>query len=422
MRGYHAVLIVVGVLILSGTAFAETPEEIQRKIAAQNEQILLLEREIAQYERELTGISQEKRTLEGAVKELDLSRKKVTATISVEEKKITQTQEHIAELDADIRTKESSLEQQRRALASTLRRIDATENQTFAEALLGSGSLGDVWEHMDTDAQFQAAVRTSTEELSATKASLENTLKRSTEKRAELLSRKQNLVAQKQALDVTKKEKSSLLSTTKEKEGTYQRLLEDKRAAKEAFEQALLELQSELAYTVDPSSVPPAGKGVLRWPLENVRITQKFGNTEFARSGAYNGKGHNGIDFGASVGTSVKAALSGTIVATGNTDAYKGCYSYGKWVLVRHGNGLSTLYAHLSSILVSPNDAVATGDIIGLSGNTGYSTGPHLHFTVFVSEAVQVRKLGELRTKTSCAQAPMPISPLEGYLNPLEYL
>ena len=88
------------------------------------------------------------------------------------------------------------------------------------------------------------------------------------------------------------------------------------------------------------------------------------------------------ISFGASIGTPIKAALSGTVLGTGNTDSIKGCYSFGKWVMVKHNNGLNTMYAHLSQISVSSGQSVSTGQVLGYSGETGYATGPHLHFEV----------------------------------------
>lgn len=415
---------VLCVLIFSGTLTLVTAQsaDIQSKINAHNAQIEALEKEIAQYERELTSVSASKRTLEGTVKELDISRKKVVATISVEEKQINRTEAQIEEIDTTIGTKKRDIQKNTEAIAATLRRLNASENETAVETILNSGSLGDVWDNFDTEQQFQLALQDKVGILSNDKTVLEKNLEASNQKHKELLQRKQNLLAQRQALDVTKKEKDQLLTSTKQQETSYQKLLNEKKAAKEAFENALNELESQLAYSVDPNRLPPAGKGVLRWPLDNVTITQKFGHTDFAKSGAYNGQGHNGVDFRASVGTSVKSALSGTVTGTGNTDAYPGCYSYGKWVLVRHANGLSTLYAHLSSILVDQGQAVDTGQVIGLSGNTGYSTGPHLHFTLYASEAVQIRKLGDLKTKTNCAQAAIPVAALEAYLNPLEYL
>ena len=234
---------------------------------------------------------------------------------------------------------------------------------------------------------------------------------------------KATLVTQQGSLTVTKKAQGDLLVQTKSKEATYQKIIAEKKAQEKSFEDALGDLKMQLQVSVNQSEITPGGKGVLEWPVDKVRITQYFGNTAFAASGAYHGKGHNGIDFAASIGTPIKAALSGTVIGTGNTDSTRGCYSFGKWVLVKHLNGLSTMYAHLSQINVSSNEAVGTGDTLGYSGETGYATGPHLHFGVYVSSATKILRLGDAtKSATACAGAVMPVAPLEGYLNPLNYL
>jgi hypothetical protein len=83
---------------------------------------------------------------------------------------------------------------------------------------------------------------------------------------------------------------------------------------------------------------------------------------------------------------------------------------------------LSSLYGHLSSIGVTAGQQVGRGDTIGYSGNTGYSTGPHLHFTVFASAAVKVVRMAEIGSKSGCRNASVPVSANAGYLNPLDYL
>jgi len=89
--------------------------------------------------------------------------------------------------------------------------------------------------------------------------------------------------------------------------------------------------------------------------------------------------GYNGVDFGAPVGTKVYASLSGKVIIA-KPDGYNG--GYGHYIVIGHDNGTQTLYAHLSKLDVSVGDEVAKGDHIALSGNTGRSTGPHLHFEV----------------------------------------
>jgi murein DD-endopeptidase MepM/ murein hydrolase activator NlpD len=108
--------------------------------------------------------------------------------------------------------------------------------------------------------------------------------------------------------------------------------------------------------------------------------------------------------------------------ATGNTDAVPGCYSWGKWTLIDHANGLSTLYAHQNVVGVTAGQKVNTGDIIGYVGNTGFSTGPHLHFTVYAKDGVNVRRFNEIKTVTSCGPATTPVAATDAYIDPILYL
>jgi len=87
----------------------------------------------------------------------------------------------------------------------------------------------------------------------------------------------------------------------------------------------------------------------------------------------------NAVDFGAPVGTSVRAAAAGTVIIAKNT-GYNG--GFGKYVVINHSDGTQTLYAHMSAVTISVGATVSQGQVIGRSGNTGRSTGPHLHFEV----------------------------------------
>ena len=118
------------------------------------------------------------------------------------------------------------------------------------------------------------------------------------------------------------------------------------------------------------------------WPsAASRRITSPFGNRLHPILKIY--KFHSGIDIGASYGTNILAANSGTVIKAGYNS------SYGYMVMIDHGGGIVTLYAHSSKLLVSTGDVVARGQVIALIGSTGRSTGPHLHFEVRVNGAYQ---------------------------------
>lgn len=408
-------------LVLS--AQAQSPDAIRGEIDTHNAQIEALNKEIAEYEKQLVDIGEKKQTLQSTLDGLDISRKQITARINVLKNRISTIELEIRNLTGSIEDKEASIQKGNAGLAQAINRLYEADQITLVEHVLGSDSISTLWNDIEENQAFQDAVTDHIHTLKTVKEELTIDRDETQKKRTELEVQRKDLTSQQTSLDINRREQKALLDQTKSKESNYQDLLAEKRAAKEAFEQALNELESKLEYTLDPSHLPPAGKGILRWPLSSVKITQYFGNTEFARSGAYSGKGHNGVDFRAAIGTPVKSSLTGTVQGTGNSDLVRGCYSYGKWVLVKHNNGLATLYAHLSQISVVEGQEVSTGEVIGYSGNTGYSTGPHLHFSVYAANGVRVMKLGESTgRKTPCANATIPVAPLGAYLNPMDYL
>ena len=418
--------LLVAFVLLGGVVRAQSNQDqidqLKDQINDRTDKIQALEKEIDQYQKELDAVGEEKDTLQSAIRSLDLSQDKIQAEKNVTENQISATTFQISKLALEIQDQEQKIDIHNATLAESIRSINEADETTFIEQLLATGELSDLWEQVDDLQRFQTTLRASLAELKSLKADLESSKDEREARRRELLNYNQDLEEQNQAIGITKNEKNTLLTQTKNKESNYQDLLAEKQAARAQFEQELLEFESQLKIAIDPSSIPTPNTNILSSPVDHIRITQYFGDTEFAKTGAYDGKGHNGVDFGVPIGTRIKAALSGTVAATGNTDAIPGCYSYGKWVLIRHNNGLSTLYAHLSQISLGEGATVVTGQTIGYSGNTGYSTGPHLHFGLFATQGVKVVRLGDIKTITHCAEAYVPVAPFEAYLNPLQYL
>jgi lipoprotein NlpD len=113
----------------------------------------------------------------------------------------------------------------------------------------------------------------------------------------------------------------------------------------------------------------PASNAPLRWPVAAPRLTSPFGRRW--------GRDHDGIDMAAPIGTPVYAAAAGVVIYAG--DQVRG---YGNMVVIRHNDGMVTVYAHNSVLLAHAGDVVGVGQEIARSGDTGRSTGPHLHFEV----------------------------------------
>jgi murein DD-endopeptidase MepM/ murein hydrolase activator NlpD len=402
---------------------AETAADIQRQIDAQNVQLAAVNKEIAQYEKQLAATSAKKTTLQKKLNEIIIQLKKTALSITATKNKLVTTQLELQKLSNTITDTQSKISTNKAGLGETIRLMHIADNVPLATQVLGSGKISDVWKEIDAAYMIQDAIRSHVETLAAEEHTLTQAKNETDKKKQTLEAQQKTLLEQQGSIIATKKAQDELLQQTKAQEIAYQTLIKKKREQEASLEAALSDLKAKFRVAVNPSQITKAGVGILQWPLDNVRITQYFGNTPFAASGAYNGKGHNGIDLAASVGTPLHAALAGTVLGTGNTDAIRGCYSFGKWVLIKHANGLDTMYAHLSQISVSQGQSVNTGDLIGYSGETGYATGPHLHFGVYVSSATQIIKLEQATNKkTPCAEAVIPVAPLSGYLNPLNYL
>jgi len=396
-------------------------DELKDQIEEKQGQIEEIEKDIKKYQVQLQEVGAEKRTLQGEVQALDISRKKVEADIAVTEGQIDATVYNIERLTIDIEDKKRSINLNTNTVAETIRRLNEAESQTFVETILAYDNLSEAFGDIDALQQFQSQLSAELVELNELKKELESTRSSLVAKETELSGLRNDLAGRHEVIASNKAEKDRLLDVTENKEASYQALLQEKVRQREAFEAELRNIEEQLRITIDPTSLPSTGSGILKWPLDEVKITQYFGNTPFASANPqiYSGAGHNGIDLGTPRGTRVKSALAGTVLGTGNTDAVAGCYSYGKWVVVRHNNNLATLYAHLDVINVSKGQSVSTGETIGFSGNTGFSTGPHLHFTVYAADGVRIQQFS---SSINCKNAVIPIAPREAYLNPLSYL
>ena len=410
--------------VLDESAEESEIEGLKKLIADRNTELEEIEREIASFQKQINETSQESDSLKKTLKNLEATRGKLLAEIRATENRINTATANIKNLDIDIAGKNDSLNKSMGTLGSVIRNIDSLESRSIVELVLAKDKISDIWENIDALGSFENALKIHIKNVRELKQNLEDNKKNKEKEKNRLLGLKTTLADQKKIVEINQGDKNKLLKETSNKESEYRKLLAEQLAKKNQLEKEIFEFESKLQIAVDPASIPKAASGVLKYPLDAVTVTQYFGNTSFASQNpqVYNGMGHNGVDFRASVGTPVKSSEAGKVIGTGDTD--KSCYgvSYGKWILIEHYNGLTTLYAHLSLIKVGENEPVSSGQIIGYSGNTGYSTGPHLHFAVFLSSAVHVSGPTEYRSRVCKTYLKLPVSPPDGYLNPLSYL
>ena len=185
------------------------------------------------------------------------------------------------------------------------------------------------------------------------------------EEKALLEIKRQTIEYRRAEYEARTQQRNAMMAKLEKDAVEYEKALDELEKESKALEEELKKLAESAV----------KGSGTLRWPTPGyTRITSPFGY----RIHPITNKNsmHTGIDIAVPYGKSIYAADSGTVV-------YSGSYGgYGLVVIINHGNGISTLYAHNSKLLVKEGQGVAKGQSISLCGTTGLSTGPHLHFEV----------------------------------------
>ena len=224
-------------------------------------------------------------------------------------------------------------------------------------------------EIMDSDQKVIQDLQDLQAEIEEKKESLETQKAESEAAKAELVSKKSELNKQREAAN-------ALVTQLRASQSEYQEDMDDLSAEAEAVQAQIVKLSKELAAQQAAQGKPSnAALGGYIWPVSSRRITSTFGGR--ASPGGIGSTNHKGIDIGG-VGytTEIHAAKAGTVIVSQYSR------SYGNYVVVSHGSGNTTLYAHMSSRKVSVGQYVNQGDVLGITGSTGNSTGPHLHFEI----------------------------------------
>jgi len=414
-------------ILLTNYAEAQSVNELNSQIESYNDKIKRIDAEIEQQRKLIQTTSAKAGQIETQINALNATRKKLQNDVSRTQDVIKKSELTIRKIDIEVTDKERSIETTQDGLAESLRKISQDSQAPLIEIFLNTRTLSDFLNEVIEIKKFKEVLINRKYALLNLTRELHDKKTEEVKTKEELEKEKQILAGQQQVIVSNQNEKKTLLSSTQSEQAKYEQLLKEKEVQREAFNALVRDIESKIKILIDPKSFPSAQKSILSWPLDSIRITQQFGGSDFAKNnpGIYGRPYHPGTDFGVPTGTKVKSVSSGKIRATGNTDAYPGCVAWGKWILVDHDNGLSSLYAHLSSVIVASGQSVTNGEVIALSGNSGFSTGPHLHLTIYASQGVKVGKYGTYKPGGSgCAttDASGPFADLSAYLDPMSYL
>ena len=279
--------------------------------------------------------------------------------------------EEIAQKETEIGDAQSKEAQELELFKKRVRAMEENGSANYWGVLLKAESFTDLLckvevinDIMEYDRSLMADLKTTREGIQSAKAELETG-------KEEQAATKADLDKQVTVLQDKYAEQNTVIKKLEQSEENYtadyeEALEEMERVNKEVTKMAA-ELAKQSAYV----------GGTYLWPLPgHYTITSPYGNRFHPVLKKYSL--HTGVDIGAPTGTTIVAANGGTVIISGWNDAY------GNYVVINHGGGQTTLYGHMSKLLVKKDAKVKRGDKIGLVGSTGWSTGPHLHFQINV--------------------------------------
>lgn len=402
---YGLLIIVTAVLIFPAWNISAQVNEVdlRRQISSKEAEIKKLEAEEALYKQELSKTQSQTKTLKNQISLIDAQIKQLTVSLKITKAKISKTESDIKLHSQEIKTKGKEIQNRKIAMGESVRTLARMENQGLVSMILRTDKFSDALTSNKYLVDLENGLFADLKILSEDKAELEDFVSEEKKLKKDLDEFKNELTVQNSLVQKQKAEKNKLLAETKNKETEYQKIISQTQIKQAEIQSEILGLENKLRGQV--GGVPPPRPGALAWPLLG-RITQGYGSTSITGfiTDAY--KFHNGIDTTIYYGVPIRAALDGVVAASGDD----GKYAYGSWLAVRHNNGLTTLYAHLSAKSVRVGENVIQGQIIGYEGSTGYVTGPHLHFTVYSTNTFRVE------------QRWYGLLPLGGSVNPFDYL
>jgi len=295
---------------------------------------------------------------------------------------IDRTNLEIKKVNLEIEQKDEEITRQKDHLGSVIRLMQRQDDKSTLEIFLLNGTLNEFLNQIKYLEDINKEISRSLDELKKFKAELEARQKELKGKNQELTSLKNELENKKFVLATDQQNKTYILDQTRSSEKEYQRLLNLARAEQQQAQADIVNLEKAVRAKIQKISGQELqfNDAGFIWPVAKNMIMATFHDPEYPFRYIFE---HPAVDIRAAQGSSVRAAASGYVAIA--KDAGKG-YSY---IMIVHGDGLATVYGHVSRIFVAPDEYVVQGQAIALSGGTPgtngagrLTTGPHLHFEV----------------------------------------
>lgn len=355
--------------------------ELEEKRQNALNEIKSLKSDITSVEGKIKELQAARSDLQTYIKQLDSQVNALAAQIKELEEQIEEKKAEIAQKEEELAAAEKEAQEQYDMMKKRICYMYEKGEDSFFVMLLESGSLAEMLNRADYAMQmseYDRQMKDSLKEVRDTIEEYKELLEKEKEEQEGLLG---ELESQKEAVNRAISAKTqeiasyqSQINTASGEEGEYKKQLAEQEKLLQQVENQIASVAAARAAAEDGDG----GASGFLWPCPvSHRITSGFGLRDVPMAGA--SANHRGIDIGAPSGSAIVAAASGRVT----TSTYN--YSAGNYIVVSHGNGISTVYMHASALYVSEGEMVAQGQKIAAVGSTGYSTGPHLHFGVIVN-------------------------------------
>ena len=361
-KGYRflaAALVLVLAVLAAAPALADELEEKQQQLTNVQQQIEAQQRKAELARRKEQTIAEQLRAIQ---QELDTAEDEFEAVND----QLENTEQHIKsniELSNRLTKK---LEVQTKTLHRRIRDIYKNGQVNYLDVLLGAKDFNDFVGRMDILKKILAYDNALIQGTKADRETLRKAKHQLETDRAKIVELRKLAAAKREQVASRRQERRGVLNAATYERETAERAYRELIETSRQIEQMIKRIQSG-EKNIGGST------GTMTWPADG-EVTSPFGWRVHPIFGTQ--RLHTGIDIGADYGDAIRAADGGVVI---HADWMGG---YGNAVIIDHGNGISTLYAHNSQLLVSEGQTVSKGQTVARCGSTGYSTGPHLHFEV----------------------------------------
>lgn len=352
--------------------------QINQQIDAQKDKLEEINKKIEQYRSNIKAVQGQAASLKNQLLIIDNQVAKTNLDIEARQEEVKSVELEIERVKLEIAENEKLMQHNREQLASLIRLLSRYDDRSYLDVMLGNESFSDFFDQIKYSENIQTDLQKTVNRVQELVVELGRKHEDMSAKRTVLEDLLEALENEKAGLGQQKGEKANLIAQTKQSEVKFQTLIKDLQKEQAAANQQVAGLERQLRQKLEKKGAGEQfnnlGDAVLGWPTNFRRITALFHDADYPYRNLFE---HSGLDIGVPLGTPLYAAESGYVAR-----AISGTKWYGNYVMIIHSNNLSTLYAHMNSLNVVTDQYVNKGQLIGYSGTSGFSSGPHLHFEV----------------------------------------